>query len=384
MLWFVLLVAAFWWCFSTAVLWNLLLAPSLPKVTTAAGRNLTDPLPLVSVVIAARDEEARIEPTVRRLFAQAGVSLEVIVVDDRSTDATPEMLARLGTEFPRLRALRVDQLPTGWLGKCHACYLGANAAASQWILFTDGDIHMTPDLIHRALAQALADKVDHICLWPTLNCAGAATRGVMLAWAQCIALYAPPWKINRDRSGRPAGIGAFNLVRAEAYRACGGYESLRLEVVDDMRLGLLLRRAGFRQRLYNGIPDLEADWAHSWAGAVRALEKNWFAGVRYNTTAAGALIVGITVVWFGAFLGPWLAPEVGWLAFAGLLSPIIPAMVQTRQAGWGWQPWPFVPLGMLLFVCTGIHSTYKTLRQGGIFWRGTFYPLAELRAGMVR
>ena len=233
---------------------------ALPKTSAVAGHALSDPLPLVSVVIAARDEAARIEPTVRRLFAQVGVPLEVIVVDDRSTDATPEILARLSAEFPQLRALRVDRLPARWLGKCHACWLGAEAATGGWILFTDGDIHMTPDLIHRAVAQALADGVDHICLWPTLNCASAATRGVMLAWAQCIALYASPWKINRDRHGRPAGIGAFNLVRTAAYRACGGYESLRLEVVDDMRLGLLLQRAGFRQRLYNGVPDLEADW----------------------------------------------------------------------------------------------------------------------------
>ncbi len=203
-----------------------------------------------------------------------------------------------------------------------------------------------------------------------------ARRDVGLA--QCIALYASPWKINRDRHGRPAGIGAFNLVRTAAYRACGGYESLRLEVVDDMRLGLLLQRAGFRQRLYNGVPDLEADWAHSWGGAIRALEKNWFAGARFNSWTAGALILGPSVVWLGAVLGPWLAPGIGWLALAGLFSPIVPAIVQTRQAGWGWRPWPFVPLGMLLFVCTGIHSTYKTLRQGGIFWRGTFYSLAEL------
>ena len=103
------------------------------------------------MVIAARDEAARIETTLRGLMAQTGVELEVIVVDDRSTDATPQILARLAGDFSRLRVLRVEQLPPGWLGKCHACSLGAAAATGKWLLFTDGDIHMQRDLIDRAL-----------------------------------------------------------------------------------------------------------------------------------------------------------------------------------------------------------------------------------------
>src|SRR5262245_51471824 len=109
------------------------------------------PPPCVSVVIAARDEQGRIETTVRRLLAQEGVRLEVIAVDDRSTDRTGEILRRVAAADPRLKVLRVDALPEGWLGKCHASHLGAQSVTGEWLLFTDGDIWMKPDIIARAV-----------------------------------------------------------------------------------------------------------------------------------------------------------------------------------------------------------------------------------------
>jgi len=390
----VLAVAAIWWSFSLIVLLNLLASPSLPRrddsdpsrrCQPADSGAAAAPLPSVSIIVAARNEAARIEQGVRGLMAQQGIDLEITVVDDRSTDATPQILARLAAEFPALRVVRVDSLPAGWLGKCHAMSLGAKNARGGWLLFTDADIHMSPDLVARALAKAADERADHLCLWPTVNCTAAATRGVMLAWSQCLAIYAPAWSINRDRGRRAIGIGAFNLMRAEAYRAIGGHEPLRMEVVDDVKLGLLLRRGGFRQRVYTAFADLEADFAHSVPGAVRIVEKNWFAGVGYSVAKSAASILLFAVLWFAALAGPWLAPGVvGWAALASLWAPAIPAVVQIRRAGWPAWVLPLVPLGYLVFCWAGIHSTTKTLRQGGIRWRDTFYPLAELRAGMVR
>src|SRR5262245_50611517 len=102
-----------------------------------------------SVVVAARNEEARIEQSIRRLLGQRGVDLELIVVNDRSTDRTGEILGRLALEDSRLRVKRVDVLPEGWLGKCHACHIGAGAATGDWILFTDADCWLKPDVISR-------------------------------------------------------------------------------------------------------------------------------------------------------------------------------------------------------------------------------------------
>ena len=224
-----------------------------------------------------------------------------------------------------------------------------------------------------------------MCLWPTLNCRGAVTRGVVLAWVEGMVAFAPPRGVNRDRYvHRAVGIGAFNLVRAEAYRAIGGHEALKLEVVDDMMLGLLLRRAGFRQRVYSGLGEIEADWAHSLAGLVRASEKNSFAVARFSVLRAVLGIIGILSVWFGAVLGPWLWPGFGWLGSVGLAATIAPGVVLCRQAGWSLAGCLFIPLGPLAMAWAAIHSTWTTLRQGGIRWRDTFYALEELRAGMIR
>jgi len=377
----VLAVAVIWCALSAATLLNLWAAPVLPPRGQSTE---TGPLPSVSVVIAARDEAARIEQSVRWLLAQEGVELDLTIVDDRSTDATPKILERLAGEFDSLRVIRVDVLPAGWLGKCHALSRGAENARGEWLLFADGDIHMSVDLVGRAIATARADKADHLCLWPAINCTGIATRGVMLAWGQCLALYAPARQINRDRGRKGVGIGAFNLVRREAYRAIGGHQPLRMEVVDDVKLGLLLRRAGFRQRIYNGWADLEADWANSLGESVRAVEKNWFAGVDYNVAKSVTAILFVAALCGIAIAGPWLAPGVGWIALASLWAPAVPGALQIRRAGWPWWVLPFIPLGFVLFCWAGIHSTVKTLRTGGIRWRDTFYTLAELRNGMVR
>lgn len=377
----VLAVALVWWLLSAAALVNMLAAPTLPrrKPGPASG-----PRPIVSVVVAARDEAARIEQSVRQLLAQQNVDLDLTVVDDRSTDETPRILARLASEFPAMRVIRVDTLPAGWLGKCHALWKGAEHARGDWLLLADADIHMAPDLVERAIATAEAQLADHLCLWPAMNCTGAATRAVMLAWSQCLAVYAPAWQINRDRGRRAIGIGAFNLVRTDAYRAVGGHEPLRLEVVEDLKLGLMLRRAGFRQRVYNGLADLEAEWALTLRDSVRAVEKNWFAAMGFNVAKSGASILFVAFLIALAIAGPLLAPPVGWIALASLWAPAIPAAFQIRRAGWPAWVLPLVPLGFAVFCWAGIHSMVKTLRQGGIRWRDTFYTLAELRRGMVR
>ena len=137
--------------------------PSLSELTPA-------PQPiksvLCSVVLAARDEESRIETTLRRLLAQEGVRLELIVVDDRSQDGTSEILRRLAKEHGCVTVKRIDLLPEGWLGKCHACHVGASAATGDWILFTDADCWMKPDAIARALRVAERERADHITLTP--------------------------------------------------------------------------------------------------------------------------------------------------------------------------------------------------------------------------
>jgi glycosyltransferase involved in cell wall biosynthesis len=144
-----------------SALWHLRWVKRLPALESLAATK--EPV-RCSVVIAARNEETRIEETVRHLFAQRGVETEIIVVDDRSTDRTGEILRALAKEDARLHIKRVEVLPEGWLGKCHACHVGASAATGNWILFTDADCWLKPDVLTRSLRIAERDGADHVTM----------------------------------------------------------------------------------------------------------------------------------------------------------------------------------------------------------------------------
>jgi cellulose synthase/poly-beta-1,6-N-acetylglucosamine synthase-like glycosyltransferase len=376
--------AALFLAMTCAALWHLRWMQRLPSLEALAAIDRSEFVTGIkcSVVIAARDEEARIEQTIRHLFAQRDVEVEFIVVDDRSTDRTSEILQRLAKEDARLRVKRVDVLPEGWLGKCHACHVGAMAATGAWILFTDADCWLRPDVLARALRVAIRNNADHVTMTPSTVIESPATR----AWHILFLISLVNWfsGVNRDRPGAYLGLGAFNLVRASAYRASGGYEALRLTVVDDVKLGLILRHAGKRTRAFLGLEDVECHWGATVGTMVKVMEKNYFAMLDFRLwlvvagSTATMLVLGILV----AGLMSWTAAG---LAAAG--SPLLlslPAGILARRIGWSPVCAIFTPFMIPVFLYALINSTFQTLQRGGIRWRETFYPLHMLRAGNVR
>lgn len=364
---------------TVVVLWHLRWVHRLPAQATYPP---TEGRVRCSVVIAARNEEARVEQTIRHLFAQRGVALEIILVDDRSSDRTSEILQRLAQVDARVRLKRVDVLPEGWLGKCRACHLGAAAATGDWILFTDADCWVKPDVIARATLLAEREGVDHVTL-----ASGLAAKGPGLAASHLVFLMGTAnWFSGTNRQGgkRHLGFGAFNLVRASAYRQCGGYEALRLTVLDDVKLGLLLRRAGRKTRAFIGSEDVEAHWGASAFSIIKIMEKNYFAAVSYRT---GLVLAGtVLMILLSALLivGLVSATAIGLTAALSPLSMIVPGLVLARRLGWPWRHAMLIPFVFPIFHYALLNSTWVTLRQGGIRWRDTFYSLETLRAGSVR
>ena len=336
----------------------------------------------VSVIIAARDEAPVIEGTVRALLAQTGVALEVIVVSDRSTDGTADVVRRLAVEDPRARVLEITTLPDGWLGKCHACHTGAAAAAGAWILFTDADCRLAPDVIGRALAAAAQAQADHIAVTPGPVDPTLAAQAWYLVFGASVANWISA--ANRDLKDGHFGIGAFNMVRASTYRACGGYEALRLTILDDVRLGLLVRRAGGRSRIFVGGDDVLCHWATTLPAAIRLTEKNYFAAIDFRAPVAVAAATFITLLFgmplAGLASGTWLGVVCGLAPF--LLS--IPAASGARRVGWSPAVGLLVPFVYPMPMFAMVRSMVLTLRRGGVRWRDTFYPIAQLRDGAVR
>ena len=352
--------------------------PELPA-ESAAGDG---PMPFCSVVLAARNEEARVENTLRHLLAQLGVRLEIIVIDDRSTDGTGAILARLAAEDPRIRVATVESLPADWLGKCHACHTGAQLATAEWILFTDADCWLTPEVIARAVAAAEQEKADHVTLVPGMAMEKFTTR----AWYLVFLISVLGWLagVNRNRPKAHLGIGAFNLTRASAYRQCGGYEALRLTVVDDVKLGLLLSRGKFRTRAYFATTDVECHWGSTLREVVRILEKNYFAVLDYRLSLVLAGVLFTILVVSTIVAGLVVHSPLGIAAALSPLALILPAVPLARRIRWPWQTALGVPFMLPVFFYAMLRSTFLTLRQGGVRWRDTFYPLAQLRARGVR
>ena len=337
--------------------------------------------PRCSIIVAARDEESRIEGTIRHLLALKDVDAEFIVVDDRSVDGTPEILRRLAAEDSRLQIKRVELLPEGWLGKCHACHVGASAATGEWLLFTDADCWLKPDVLARALRLAQREGAEHLTLTPGTVVESPGTR----AWHLLFLISLANWfsGVNRDKPKSYIGIGAFNLVRKDAYRECGGYERLRLTVVDDVKLGLLLRRAGKRSRAFLGVDDVECHWGTTVANMVHVMEKNYFAITNFSVLIV-LLGTSFTLLLFGLLIAGLFSGT--WAGLAASLSPfllVVPWRYLARRINWNWTSALLVPFMLPVFLYSLLNSTYITLRQGGVRWRGTFYPLRVLRAANV-
>ena len=365
-----------------AALWDLRWVRLLPALEALTGDWLSSGCVRCSVVVAARDEEARVEETIRHLLAQREVEVEVIVVDDRSTDRTSEILRRLEKEDRRLQVKRVEVLPEGWLGKCYACHIAASAATGDWILFTDADCWLKPDVIARAVRVAERDGADHVTLSPGTVVEGLGAR----AWHLLFLMSLLNWfsGVNRDQPLSHLGLGAFNLVRASAYRQCGGYEALHLTVLDDVKLGPLLRRAGKRTCGFLGIGDVECHWGTTVGRMIKIMEKNYFAALDFRLWLVLALSLFMILVCCVLVIGLTAGTVAGLAAGFSPLSLILPMGILTRRLGWSWPSAVCMPFMFPVLLYALLNSTFVTLRQGGVRWRDTFYSLDTLRAGTVR
>jgi cellulose synthase/poly-beta-1,6-N-acetylglucosamine synthase-like glycosyltransferase len=343
--------------------------------------------PRVSIIVPACNEEETVEEALGRLLALDYDNYEVIVVDDRSTDATGEILDRVATSPQAhgcLKVIHIDALPSGWLGKTHAMWTAAQQATGEWILFTDADVLFKPDSLRRALAYAEAEPADHVVLFPRMIMKRPGEK-MMIAFFQTLFVFGHrPWKVAEPDTEDHMGVGAFNLIRRKVYESVGTYKALRLEVLDDMKLGKVVKKAGYAQRNVFGGDLISIRWAKGAMGVVRNLTKNFFAIMSFQWLRALLSCAALLFLNLWPFLGVWLAH--GWARL-----PYAVALFSMFSIYFGMSlhssvpPYYFVlhPISTVLFTYTMIRSMCLTLWRGGVVWRGTKYPLEELRKGLV-
>lgn len=341
--------------------------------------------PTVSVVVPARDEAERVEEALRSLADLDYPALEVIAVDDRSTDATGTIIDRVAAGEPRVRSLHIAELPEGWLGKCHAMRAGAMLAEGELLLFTDGDVVFAPDTLRLAVRYFIARKLDHLALLPGLVPGGYWEDAAKSYFAMLFIVGVKAWAAGSASKDAYVGIGAFNLLRRAAYEAIGGHETLRLEVADDLMLGKRVKRAGFRQKALIASDHLRLRWQEGVGGFIRGLEKNGFAALGYSLP----FLLLVTAFVFLFYAVPYLGvlsfrdARVSGYALSVLLMHGIYGYFASFQRN-GWLLAPALPAAAMMYLYALWRSAWITLRQGGIRWRDTFYPLEVLKRGPMR
>jgi glycosyltransferase involved in cell wall biosynthesis len=351
--------------------------------------------PRVSIIVPARNEEDSIEQALRTLLALDYDNYEVIAVNDRSTDRTGEIMEQIARALPhptktalggppRFRVMHHADLPSRWLGKTHAMWTAANQATGDWLLFTDADVLFKPDSLRRALAYAEAEPADHVVLFPRMIMKRPGEY-MMIAFFQTMFMFGHrPWKVADPATDDHMGVGAFNLVRRRVYDAVGTYEALRMEVLDDMKLGKVVKNAGFAQRNVFGGDLISIRWAHGAFGIVNNLTKNFFAVLSFQAWRTALSAFGLAFINLGPFLGVWFAHGWARIPFGiALVSMFIIYIGMSRRSSV--PPYYFLlhPVSSLLFIYSLLRSMFHTLWNDGIVWRGTKYPLEELRKGMV-
>jgi glycosyltransferase involved in cell wall biosynthesis len=348
--------------------------------------------PRVSIIVPARNEEQSIGEALKRLLRLDYSNYEVAAVNDRSTDKTGEILdsigqsrgVRSGRVNPDLRIIHIHDLPSGWMGKTHAMWTAAKLATGDWLLFTDADVMFRPDCLRRAIAYAEAERADHLVLFPRMVMKTIGEK-MMLALFQLMFVFGHrPWKVADPKAKDHIGVGAFNLVRRSAYQAIGTHEALRFEVVDDMKLGKLIKNSGFRQRNVVGDDLLEIHWAKGAFGVVRNLTKNFFAVLSFQAWRAIGFCIAAAYFSILPFVGMFWAH--GW---ARLPYAIAFASIGILYIGMSFhsavRPWYVLlhPISTAMFIYIVLRSMFFALWNGGIEWRGTKYSLDELRKGLV-
>jgi len=341
--------------------------------------------PLISIIVPARNEARNIRHNIQLLLEQTYPNYELIVVDDRSTDGTSEILHELGEVHPRLRVVGGAELPEGWAGKPHALVQGVQAARGEWLCFIDADTFAHPRLLSSAYHQALKSGADLFSIFTEQELGSFWERVVLPLVFLGLSFGFPPERVNDPAKPDAIANGQFILIKRQVYEKVGGHTAVKGHIDEDKAIATLVKGAGFclvladgrrvaSTRMYTSLPEMWEGWT-----------KNIYLG----------LLDRLWLLFFGALLGLfvaillplWLAGGIYWLTVGGNL----PALVVTSEAIilWAYLVWKRVgacrrfhiplwyaftfPLGAFIFTAMMMASAYNVISGRGVHWKGRRY-----------
>ncbi|NOU22825.1 MAG: glycosyltransferase [Methyloglobulus sp.] len=345
-------------------------------------------LPMVSIIVPACNEEEHLEQSLLSRLNQDYPRFELIVINDRSTDGTKEIIDRIAAIDGRLIPINITELPNGWLGKVHALHQGVKLAKGEWYLFSDADINFNPEMLRTAVHYAQSQQVQHLtCIpeaelyndfWVDVTCFGS-----LLLF--CNSARIPD--INQDKGNNAIGLGAFNLVEARVFNQTKGFEWLKMESADDMGVGFMLKQHGAKSRVADGMGLMKFAWYQNLSQAFSGLEKNTFGpGSQYSYLKQ----LGIVLFLLAMGLLPTLALVLGLLSsdiiliISGSMAWLTNIIVAFTVPKASYKEIPFyllLPIGIILIATIMANAAWKCFQNSGVYWRGTLYPVEQLREG---
>jgi hypothetical protein len=303
------------------------------------------------------------------------------------------VIDRLAASDERVTAFHIDELPAGWLGKHHAMHRGVEQATGDWLLFTDADVHFEPGTLRRAVAYCIEHERDHLAILPQFWPASFLLGCTLATFLRIICLSARVWAVEDPDSSAAIGVGAFNLVRREAFAHSGGFEELKMTVADDIGLGQILKDSGARAAVLNGRNLVGLTFYRSLGEAARATEKA--ALIAFQFSYARLVLTVAAMLW--CELAPLVALVAGSAAVgsgAGYAGPVLLTLgIIGTMLAWlaavplnGWLRMPLLPalsfpIGVVVSAIVVIRAGVLAAWRGGHQWRGVVYPNDVLRAG---
>jgi chlorobactene glucosyltransferase len=390
MVWLLLSTAAL--ALSLALTWWLHRHHRFGLEVTPATAALGGDGPLISLIVPARNEAHNIRRCVEALLTQSYPNIEVVVVDDRSTDATPALLAELAAAYPRLRLVSGEPLPPGWAGKPHALVQGVAAVRkdprAEWYCFVDADTFAQPALLAAAYAAAQVHHADLLSLFTFQELGTLWEKVVMPIVFSALAVGFPPHRVNDPARPEAIANGQFILIRRGPYEAVGGHAALFNSIIEDKALAENVKRAGYRLLLADGRRLARTRMYTSLAELWQGWTKNIYLGLQGRR---GLMLLGAVTALAGALALPaWLVAGLAWLAAGGGLwaaavvlqsllawAYVVAARAQVAQALGISRLYAFtLPLGALLFAGMMLASTLRGLTGRGVEWKGRVYGKA--------
>ncbi|MEO6330754.1 MAG: glycosyltransferase family 2 protein [Ginsengibacter sp.] len=337
-------------------------------------------VPSVVIIIAARNEEYALKQALVSVCTLDYSNYRVLVINDRSTDNSGHILKDLQAKYNNLSVMNINTLPQGWLGKNHALYMGFKCSDEEYMLFTDADVLYHKDVLSKAMGYCLKNNLDHLTILPGITSPSSILNGVILTFIIILTAVQRPWAAKIKSSKASMGVGAFNLVARQAYKKAGTHTVIAMRPDDDLKLGAYIKASGGAADVLYGQKELQVEWYASVKDLISGLMKNVFSGFDYNIFKAIGGALGIllffvlplpVILIFGNF-----AERIGATCIF-LFQAILYWKMSGSNEKW-WYAFMSIYAGLIITYII-IKSAIVTLYKGGIYWRDTFYSLAELR-----